>query len=89
MNNKPAPVKMKSIIKGHIATFLDMFRPGDQIRSEDIVKYCKRMMGKQLYPDTVIRYAREMRHSGLINYTCTNKRDRIFKIIELGEKHSK
>jgi len=88
MNKKPKSVKQKPFIKAHIATFLDMFRPGDQLRSDDIVKYCRRMMGKQSYPDTIIRYCREMRRDGVINYTCVSKQERIFKIIELGKPHS-
>ena len=88
-NTKPRPIKQKPIIKGHIKTFLSMFRPGDQLRSEDIVKYCKRNMGKQLYPDTILRYCRELRQDGLINFTCTNKQDRIYMILENGAAHSR
>jgi len=88
-NRKPPPVKLKPIIKGHIRTFLDMFKPGDQLRSEDIVSYCRRMTGKKMYPDTPLRYLREMRQGGEVNYSCTHKHDRIFKILAPGEPHSR
>ena len=90
MNKKPKPIKQKPLIKAAILRWLKMFRPGDTIRSEEIVKAVKRDLNiKYLYSDTVLRYLRELRHSGLVNYTCTNKQERIFKIIELNEPHSK
>lgn len=85
---KPKSIKLKPIIKGHIATFFSMFNYGDQFRTEDVVKYCRRMTGKQMYPDSVIRYMREMRDDWDINYTCICKQDRIIKVLELGEPHS-
>jgi len=87
-NTKPKPIKLKPIIKGHIKTFLSQFRPGDQLRSDRIVRYCRANMGKQMYPDTVLRYAREMRQDGMINFTCTHKQARIYLILKLGEPHS-
>jgi hypothetical protein len=88
-NRKPPPVKLKPIIKANIKLFLGMFRPGDMLRSEDIVSYCRRMTGKKMYPDTVLRYCRELRQDGVINYSCTSKMDRVFKILAPGEPHSR
>lgn len=85
---KPAPVKLKPIIKGHLITFFEMFNVGDQLRTDDCTKYCKRMIGKQFYPDTGIRYMRELRKDGLINYTSISKSERIIKVIAPGESHS-
>lgn len=87
-NKKPAPIKMKPIIVGHIITFFEMFNPGDMLRTDDAVKYCKRMMGKQFYPDSGIRYMRELREKGVINYTSISKSERIIKVIAPGESHS-
>jgi ribosomal protein L24E len=85
---KPKPLKQRKIIKQHIRAFLDQFRPGDQLRTEDVYKYVRRMTGKQHYPGTTIRYMREMRQDGEINYTCTIKKERIIKILRPEEPHS-
>ena len=85
---KPKPVKLKPQIKQHIKTLFAMLNPGDQLRTEDVYKYVKRMMGKQLYPDTAIRYMRELRQDGEINYTVLSKRDRRIEVLEMGEAHS-
>lgn len=85
---KPKALPQKIKIKVAIETFLSMFHPGDQLRSEDIIKYCKKYIGKYIYGDTVLRYAREMREEGTINFTCVCKYQRIFKILKPGEAHS-
>ena len=85
---KPKPIPQKKQIKAAVMTFLGMFRPGDQLRSEDIIKYVHKYVGRYIYGDTILRYAREMREKGLINYSCTNKQQRIIKIIAPGEIHS-
>ena len=83
------PLPIKSQIKQHIKTLFDMLNPGDQLRTEDIYKYCKRMSGKQFYPDSAIRYLREMRQDGELNYNCENKRERRIKVLEFGQPHSR
>ncbi len=85
---KPKPIKLKPIIKSHIITLFKMFNVGDQLRTDDVVKYCKRMIGKQFYPDSGIRYMRELRQDGVINYTSVSKSERIIKVIRIGEPHS-
>lgn len=85
---KPQPIKLKSQIKQHIKTLFAMLNPGDQLRTEDVYKYVKRMIGKQLYADTAIRYMRELRQNGEINYTILSKRDRRIEVIEMGAAHS-
>ena len=83
---KPLPVK--SQIKHYIQTLFDMLQPGDQLRTEDVYKFCKRMTGKQFYPDSAIRYLREMRQDEELNYTCVNKQERIIQVLAIGEPHS-
>ena len=83
---KPHPLKKQ--IKTHIKILFDMLNPGDRLRTEDIYKYCKRMCGKQFYPDTAIRYLRQMRQDEEINYNCVSKRERIIEVIEMGKGHS-
>ena len=85
---KPKPVKQKPIIQTHIVAFFNMFHVGDMLRTEDVYKYVKRMLGHQMYPDTVLRYMRELRKDEVINYTIVSKSERIIKIIPLGEPHS-
>lgn len=79
---------IKTQIRGHVKTLFDMLRPGDQLRTDDVVKYCRRMTGKQFYPDTAIRYMRQMRKREEINYTCISKHERIIKVLKIGEPHS-
>ena len=83
---KPLPIKRQ--IKQHIKTLFGQLRPGDILRTDDVVKYCKRRIGKQFYPDSGIRYMRELRKSGEINYTSLSKRSRQIEVLELGEPHS-
>ena len=66
-----------------------MFRVGDQLRTDDVVKYVRRNAGKQFYPDTIIRYMRGLRREGKINYTCMIKQDRIIRVIHLNDPHSR
>ena len=85
---KPKPIKLKPIIKANIITLFAMLNVGDQLRTDDVVKYCQRMLGKRCYPDSAIRYMRELREMGKINYTSISKSERIIRVIEPGEVHS-
>lgn len=87
-NKKPAAIKLKPIIKGHIVTYFEMYRVSDQLRTESVVKYCRARIGRKMYPDTVIRYMRELREDCEINYTSISKSERIIKVIAPGEAHS-
>ena len=60
---KLKPLPQKTRIKGQIKELFDMLRPGDQLRTDDVVRYVKRNLGKQFYPDSGIRYMREMRQA--------------------------
>jgi len=71
----------KQIIMNHIIRFMAQFRPGDNIRSEDIIKHVHRYHRRYIYGDTILRYARTLRSKGLISYRCTNKHDRIFQVV--------
>ena len=71
----------KQIIMRHIVRFMDRFRPGDTLRTEDIIKHVHRYHRRYIYGDTILRYARELREQGLINYECTNKQNRAIRII--------
>ena len=80
----------KQNIRSQVVNFFDMFRPGDEFRTEDIVKACKRGLGlKYVYADTVLRYSRELRKEGRINFTVFNKRERFVRVLEIGEAHSR
>ena len=78
----------KPIIKQQIANCMQQFRAGDTLRTDDVYRYVKRRTGMQFYPDTVLRYLREMRRDGVINYNCNSKADRVIKIIPPGAPHS-
>ena len=85
---KPKSLPQKYRIKIQIKNLFSMLYPGDQLRTDDVIKYIKRGLGKQFYPDSGIRYMREMRKDGEINYTCINKQSRTIKVIAIGEPHS-
>jgi hypothetical protein len=85
---KPKPIPQKKKIKAAMMTFLGMFKEGDQLKTEDCIKYCHKYVGRYIYGDTVLRYMRELREDQVINYTCTHKHDRIIKIIPIGTPHS-
>ena len=87
--NRPREHSKKQKIKAAIVIWLAQFRPGDIIQSEDLVKAVKRhLQVKYIYSDSVIRYARELRQAGVINYNCLCKFKRTFEITEIGDFHS-
>lgn len=84
---KPTPQKVK--IRNYIIELFRMLKPDDQLRTDDIIRYVKRNTVKQNYPDTILRYARELRAEGKINYTSISKEERIIRIIPAGVPHSR
>jgi len=73
----------KKLIIGSIVRFFAKFKDGDVMRTEDIIKFVKRDLGiTAIYGDTVLRYARQLRQEGRINYTCLCKSKRTIKIIK-------
>jgi len=83
---KELPMKHK--IKAALLTFLEPFRANDQLMTDDCIKYCKRYVTKYIREETILRYLRELRQDGKINYDCRVKEERIIKILPLGEPHS-
>ena len=80
--NKLKQHPQKKKIMASIVRFFAPFRAGDQFRTEDIIKYVKRDLGvKYIYGDSILRYARLLKQKGTINYICTNRRDRIIKVL--------
>ena len=72
----------KPVIKHHIRTFFEMQHKGDRFRTEDIIKYCKRHMGiTAIYGDTILRYTRELRQDGVIDYIIDCKQSREVEVI--------
>ena len=78
----------KQIIMNHIIRYFEQFRPGDKLRTDDVVKRVRTYHTRLTYPDTVLRYCRELRQLGKIHYTCINKHDRTIKIINSWMEHS-
>lgn len=75
---KPKALPQKTIIKHHIKIMFEQYHSGDTFKSEAIIKYCKRRMGiKVIFGDTILRYARELREEGVIDYVipCRQSRD--------------
>ena len=78
----------KHRIKIQIKNLFSMLYPGDQLKTDDVVKYVRRNVKKQFYPDTIIRYLREMRQDGELNYTVLNKQARQIEVLAMGKPHS-
>ena len=78
----------RQLIMIHIERFINQFSPGDQLRTESVIKYVHTYYHRYIYGDTILRYMRDMRARGVINYTTTHKHDRIIRIIEPGAVHS-
>lgn len=77
---KAHPQKKRIMVA--LEQLFEMANPGDQIKSEDIVNIVKRKLEiKYIYPDTVLRYLRELRQDGILNYRCISKSKRIFEVI--------
>ena len=73
---------LKPVLKTHIEHFFKLFQPGDKFRTEDIIKFCKRRMGvTSIYGDTILRYTRELRKEGAIDYEIKCRNSRIVTVI--------
>ena len=83
---KPLPIKHK--IKAAIVTFLKMFKVGDVLMTDDVINYCHRHVTKYIRDESILRYLRELRQDGEINYNCKQKESRYIEIIEPGQAHS-
>ena len=66
--------KQKAIM--HIKKYLGVFKRGEPFFGIVLAEYVREKIGKrEMYPDTVFRYMRELRCSGDINYKVENKRE--------------
>jgi hypothetical protein len=83
---KELPMKHK--IKAAILNYLKPFRPGDVLKTDDVIFQCKRYVTRYIREESILRYLRELRQDGKINYTCPVKEDRNIRIIPLGAPHS-
>jgi hypothetical protein len=79
---KPKSLPLKPVIKQHIKSFFSLYRKGDTFKTESIIKYCKGHMGiKAIYGDTILRYARELREEGAIDYVIKCRQSRVVEVI--------
>ena len=80
---------IKPKVDAAICTFLFPFKPGDQLTTDDCIKYVHKMVTKYIRADTITRYMRFLRYNEKINYTHVGeKKDRIIQILEPGTPHS-
>ena len=75
------PLPQKTRIKVAIRAFLSLFKKGDQLRTEDVIKYVHKYVNRYIYGDSILRYMREMREDGEINYRIACRRSRVMEII--------
>lgn len=58
----------------HIKRYLDVFKKGDHFHGLILSRYVREKIGKDdMFPDTVLRYLREMRSNGIVNYEVQSK----------------
>ena len=80
---KPRALPQKRQIKQHIKTMFAQYRNGETFKTEAIIKYCKRRMGiKVIFGDTILRYVRELRSEGVIDYEIKCRQSRIVRVIK-------
>ena len=73
---------LKPAIKLQVENFFMLFKPGDTFKTEDIIKFCKRRMGvTSIYGDTILRYTRELREEGAIDYEIKCRQSRVVTVI--------
>ena len=64
---KPHSDKQK--IKAAIRKYLNAIQPGTNFFGITLIRYCiERINRKDVFGDTVLRYLREMRNDGIIDY---------------------
>jgi len=79
---KPKSLPLKPQIKQQIKAFFSTMRKGDTFKTEAVIKYCKRHLGiKAMYPDTALRYLRELRQDGEINYEIKCRQSRVVEVL--------
>ena len=60
----------------YIRLYLGVFKKGDHFHGLQMARYVKEKMGKRdVFPDTVLRYLRQLRSSGEINYRVENRKE--------------
>jgi hypothetical protein len=75
------PLSQKQQIMKSIRRFYSYLESGDSFRTEHLVEYVKRDLDIQyIYPDSLLRYHRELKEQGKINFICTNRHDRIIEV---------
>ena len=66
--------KQKAIM--NIKRYLSVFRKGDSFYGLSLAGYVRERIGRpQMFESTVLRYMRELRESGEINYKVKNRRE--------------
>ena len=78
---KPKALPIKTRVNVAILAFMGPLKPGDKIRTEDVIKYCHKYVGRYIYGDTILRYMRELRDSGDIDYVIPCRRTREMVIL--------
>ncbi len=85
---KPKRVKKAPKIRILILQWFRIANVGDQFLSDDLCSYVLRYLRGGARDDTILRYARNLRQEGKINFNYRYKESRICEVIPMGETHS-
>ena len=78
---KPNPHSDKSMIKGHIQSFFDSSKKGWHFYGTGLLNYILSRIHRQIYMDTALRYMRELREEGKINYSVAVKSESKYVVL--------
>jgi hypothetical protein len=81
MSSKPNPTSDHQVIRKTIIEFFNA-KTGE-FRGFDLWRHCLPYVQKKVYPDTVLRYMRELKDEGILQYEQVgSKQDSLYKIIK-------
>jgi hypothetical protein len=65
-------------IKRSIRDFFEGAKPGNEFFGLSLIKFVRLNNKFDVYPDTVLRYLREMKERKLINFDCVNRQKSLY-----------
>ena len=81
MSSKPNPTSDHQIVHRKILEYFEV-KTG-YFRGHELWRYCKPYTKRAVYPDTVLRYLRELREENKLNYEVVGeKADSMYRIVK-------
>ena len=81
MSSKPNPTSDHQVIRRKIIEYFNTNT--GEFRGFDLWRYCLPHAEKRVYPDTVLRYMRELKDEGVLKYEQVGgKQESLYKIVK-------